>query len=204
MKKFTAFMVTLFTIPGLSACSLPESSGKLSEAVVAPYELSDKEKDLLEAFGMADNSHIISFRAPKETTVLYANVYRLGDDSSWERIGGTDITGLVDLEDVKELAGTVTMQLREDYKIDMNISCAGRVSFTSDPVALQQEVVGSMKGFLQEPCSIELNEEIPVAVMVYDSGNHMSSYSVQDYFEPSKFEGMDLVQAVTLKFSDQE
>jgi len=47
---------------------------------------------------------------------------------------------------------------------------------------------------------IEMDKEIPVAIMVYDSGTIMRSYSLQDYFEPSKFEGMDLVQVVTLTF----
>jgi hypothetical protein len=58
----------------------------------------------------------------------------------------------------------------------------------------------SMKGFLQEFQRIEMDKEIPVAFMVYDSGTIMRSYSLQDYFEPSKFEGMDLVQVVTLTF----
>ena len=32
----------------------------------------------------------------------------------------------------------------------------------------------------------------------------MRSYTTEDYFEPEKFKDMDLVQAVTLEFSDQE
>lgn len=34
-------------------------------------------------------------------------------------------------------------------------------------------------------------------------GTIMRSYSLQDYFEPSKFEGMDLVQVVTLTFRSE-
>lgn len=37
----------------------------------------------------------------------------------------------------------------------------------------------------------------------FKSGTIMRSYSLQDYFEPSKFEGMDLVQVVTLTFRSE-
>lgn len=49
-----------------------------------------------------------------------------------------------------------------------------------------------------------MNKEIPVALMVYDSGTSMSGYSLQDYFDPSVFDGMDFVQVVTLTFTDKE
>ena len=57
---------------------------------------------------------------------------------------------------------------------------------------------------MKEACKIELGKEIPVSVLVYDNGNSMRSYTTEDYFEPEKFKDMDLVQAVTLEFSDQE
>ena len=68
---------------------------------------------------------------------------------------------------------------------------------------LDGEEMASVKGFLQEFQPIAMNTEIPVALMVYDSGTSMKSYTLQDYFEPSKFDGMDLVQVVTLEFSDK-
>ncbi len=40
--------------------------------------------------------------------------------------------------------------------------------------------------------------------MVYDSGTSVQSYSLQDYFEPSKFSEVDLVQVVTLTFTDEK
>lgn len=39
--------------------------------------------------------------------------------------------------------------------------------------------------------------------MAYDDGSSMRSYTLQDYFYPSKFDGMDLVQVVTLTFTDK-
>ncbi|MBS5824758.1 MAG: hypothetical protein KID00_13065 [Clostridium argentinense] len=40
--------------------------------------------------------------------------------------------------------------------------------------------------------------------MVCDSGIKMRSCSLQDYFDPARFDGMDLVQVVTLTFMDKE
>jgi len=59
------------------------------------------------------------------------------------------------------------------------------------------------KKILQEFQRIEMDNEIPIAFMVYDSGTIMRSYSLQDYFKPSIFEGMDLVQVVTLTFRSE-
>lgn len=57
---------------------------------------------------------------------------------------------------------------------------------------------------MKEAQKIELGKEIPVSVLVYDNGNSMRSYTTEDYFEPEKFKDMDLVQAVTSEFLDQE
>ena len=57
-------------------------------------------------------------------------------------------------------------------------------------------------GFLESFENIELNAEIPVAVMLCGSGTRMPGCTPQDYFDPSKFEGIDFAQAVTLEFSD--
>jgi len=64
--------------------------------------------------------------------------------------------------------------------------------------------MASYKAYLPESQEIELNMEIPVAILVYDSGTTMRSYAPEQYFTPEDFEGMDLVQAVTLRFSDKE
>ena len=49
----------------------------------------------------------------------------------------------------------------------------------------------SMRKFLQDYQMIELDKEIPVALMVY-TGDAEEGLHSSGYFEPSKFEGMDL------------
>ena len=98
------------------------------------------------------------------------------------------------------------MLLKENYSMDLNINIninGGRASYKTEKLTFDSEGIASTIRFLTEFNNIELNKEIPVAVMVYDSGSSIQSYSLQDYFEPSKFKGMDLAQFVTLTFTDK-
>lgn len=204
MKRFISAILLIMMIVTLSACSSKTDSPKLlSKEGIAPYELSESEKYILQSFGMDGTSQIIAFNAPKEAISLNVNVYRLGDDGTWSNVGEGGISIGTDREPIDQLTGTFTMQIRENYAIDFIINADGTASYKTDEIVLNSETMASIKGFLQEFQDITINTEIPVALMVYDSGTSMRSYSLQDYFEPSKFAGMDLVQVVTLEFSDK-
>ena len=206
MKRKILFPLILIIIAMvIVACSNTTDSPKLlTKEGITPYDLSESEKYILQSFGMEGNSQIISFHAPKEAITLNVNVYRLEVDKSWKSIGGGAVSIGTDREPIDQLTGTFTMQLKENYAIDFNINTSGRASFKTNEIILDAETMASTKGFLQEFQKIEINKEIPVALMVYDSGTSMRSYSLQNYFEPSKFDGMDLVQVVTLTFTDKE
>lgn len=205
-RQNTVWLILVFTtITTLVGCSNNLDAPKLlTEEGIAPYELSASEKYILESFRMEDNSQIISFHAPRDAITLAVNVYRLEGDANWSNIGGGGISIGTDREPIDQLIGTFTMQLRENYAIDFVINCGGIGSYRTKEILLDTEPIGSFKRFLGEFQTIEINQEIPIALMVYDSGTTMNSYALEDYFTPSKFEGMDLVQVVTLTFSDRE
>jgi hypothetical protein len=204
MKRLISAGLLFIIIVTLTACSGKADSPKLlTKEGIAPYELSESENYILQSFGMGGTSQIISFNAPKEAISLNVNVYRLEAGEKWGNIGGGAISIGADRKPTDQLTGTFTMQLRENHAIDFNINASGRASYKTDEILLESKALASVKGFLQEFQTIAINTETPVALMVYDSGTSMRSYSLQDYFEPSKFEGMDLVQVVTLEFSDK-
>lgn len=89
---------------------------------------------------------------------------------------------------------TLTACSDSKHTIDFHINCSGRASYKTNEIDVDSEYMASTKVFLTEFQDIEINKEIPVAIMVYDSGTSMRSYSLQDYFEPLEFNGMDLVQ----------
>ncbi|MEL7623004.1 MAG: hypothetical protein AAGU12_05390 [Clostridiales bacterium] len=117
---------------------------------------------------MAGNSQIISFNAPKEATALNVNVYRLEDGEKWVSTGGGAISIDPDETPSDRLAGTFAMQLKENYVIEFNINSNGLASYKTDEILLDSEVIASVKGFLQEFQGIEINREIPVALMIHD------------------------------------
>lgn len=204
VKRWIAAVLLISMIMTLAACSnesdLPSA---LDKEGIAPYALSDDGKYILQSFGMDTTSQIISFHAPKEALSLCVNVYRLEDNKTWSNIGGGGISIGADRKPTDQLTGTFAMQLKENHSIDFHINAGGLASYKTDEILLDHASMASVKTFLQAFQTIKMNTEIPVALMVYDSGTSMRSYSLQDYFEPSKFDGMDFVQAVTLEFSDK-
>ena len=189
----------------LCGCSREESGPDIPDKEgIAPYKLSEDQQELLGAFGMEDSANLFAFHAPEEAVTVEVNAYRLTDTGTWEVTGNGAMSIGTERQPVSSLSGTIAMELRGDYSIDFNISCAGRGSFSSEEIELEQEPLGSTKGYLAEFRPIELNEEIPLAIMVYDSGTSMRSYTPQDYYDTSAFEDMDLAQAVTVSFSDKE
>ena len=102
-----------------------------------------------------------------------------------------------------EMDGVLALEIQEDHSIALHINSLGRVSCETEPIALETEIVGSAVRFLDEFVPMELGQELPVALMLYDSGSRMELPGLEDYFAPEKFSGIDLVQAVTLRFSEE-
>ena len=207
MKKILSVFLTVMMIIVLAACSSTKSEPRLlTEEGIAPYILSESDEYLLQSFGMVNDSQIISFNAPKEAITLLVNVYSLNEDGNWKKISdsGGGISIGTEREPIEKLKGTFTVLLKDNYAINFNINAGGIISSTTEEIDINFEKTMSVKAILTDFQEIEINKEIPVTIMVYDSGRSMRSYIVKDYFDPSKFEGMDLVQAVTLTFTDQE
>ena len=175
-----------------------------SKIGIAPYELSGHEEDLLESFGLSsENSQILSFRAPEEAVSVVITVSILEDNGSWKNTGGGSIS-LGSSQSDQQLSGIFTMKAEDDHAIDLHINRAALYSFRTDPIVLDNESLSGSTLFLREFTEIELNEEIPVALLMYDSGTAITAYSLQSYFEPTVFEGIDLVQAITVRFADTD
>ncbi len=203
MKKIRMSMLAACMAAVLTGCVQTDIHALQKEQVV-PYELSERETQLLGAFGMEDNSQIVSFCAPETAITVTARIYKLKEDLTWETIGDGSMSIGKEKEPAEQISGSFTMQIQDDRSIDFYINMAGQGTFSTKDIGENQEYTIEGKAFLKEAQKIELGKEIPVSVLVYDNGNSMRSYTTEDYFEPEKFKDMDLVQAVTLEFSDQE
>ena len=196
MKRIfaTALLLTFVLMP-LSAAHA-DINTRLHGESIAPYALTADETALLSAFGLAGNAHVLAFDAPAAANSLYLNVYSL-EAGEWRVDAGGSIVGV----EGEPLDGLFTMLIKPDGSMELRIVNKGTSSFTSAPLAHIDEHIASSVGFLQEQRSIELEEEIPVAMTVYDRDTAMSMFNLDDYHTPERFEGMDAVRFVTLMFS---
>ncbi len=203
MKKIISVIILFAMIAALSACSGKEEVPKrLDKEGIAPYGLSQSEHYVLEMFGMDKSSQMLSFNAPAEALSLKITVYHLKGEQ-WKEVGGGAVSLGEDREVGRSLQGTLAIELRENHVVDFTVDTMVRAAFTSKEIQSAGEERTQAVGFLQDFKEIELNKEIPIALMVYDDGTSIRELSLDYYFEPSMFEGMDLVQAVTLTFSDE-
>jgi len=199
IKKIFAIFVVIITIVFFSGCSNNTGTSKLlSKEGIKPYELSESDTYLLQTLEIQDDINIISFKAPKAAKSLKVNVYVLNSNYNWDVIGG----GQVYAEPDSRLEGTFAMMLKDNYAINFNINTIGRASYQTDELNFDDNIAAFSKFFLRNFQRIEINKEIPIAIMIYDTGVMMRAYSLEDFFSPSRFEKMNLVQAVTLTFTD--
>lgn len=205
MKRLVSIFLGLVIMLALVGCSSKEGGKKaLKEEGIAPYKLSESEENVLNAYGLnTSNSQMIMFDAPQEAITLKVKVYSLDADEKWEIISDGGMSIGEEREPMDKLKGNFTMELKDNYVIEHRINCGGTATYETEEILLNKEDMATTWTFLNEFQKIEVNKEIPVALMVYTSKMSMNSYSLKDYYEPSKFEGMDFVQAVTLEFSDK-
>lgn len=85
MRKIRMSMFAV-CMAALTGCGQTDAH-TLSKEQVVPYELSEREIQLLAAFGMDQNSQIVSFYAPETAITVTARVYKLKEDLTWETIG---------------------------------------------------------------------------------------------------------------------
>lgn len=202
MKKFFVLSLMMIVTIVLSACSNNAGELKsLSKEGIAPYKFSENDTYLLDSLGIKMDTNIVTFKAPKAARGLNINAYVLNDDGTWKDAGGLGIS--LDADADERLEGTFAMLLKDNFAIDFNIHTKARSSFKTEALDVDFETMASAKGFLTDFQKIEMNKEIPVALMVYDDGNSIRTYELEDFFSPSVFEGMDLVQVVTLTFTDE-
>lgn len=96
------------------------------------------------------------------------------------------------------------MQVSKNYSFVFYTDCDALVQSYTGEILQEEDIVAFTRTFLSRREKIVLNREIPVALLVYDQEGSMSGHALKDYFAPeTEFEGMSLVQAVTLTFSDQ-
>ncbi len=206
MKKFwiiAALVAFVTLLPACSSSVKQPDTIKASKEVVQPYKFSAEETRLLTSFGMESKAHVFAFKAPASAKALHVNIYRLNKDGAWESSDGGEVLLSENDPPAWKLEGNVALLANDDYSFTYRINTMGCASYTSDPIDANTKFLQKADATLVQEKAIELGKEIPVFLSVCDHGTSMESFSVDDYFSPEKFKHMDLVQAVTMRFTGE-
>ncbi len=198
------FLLPLALLLPLAACSSQEPDTATQENTIAPYALTDQEQSLLYAFGLTEEkAQVFSFQAPAEATAIFLQVSRLGEDGTWENTADS-VAGIAIGEDQEgPFSGLLGLEEESDRSISLHLQ-TNLGNLATPPQGAAPDLAWTMRSsvFLEDPQTIQLDQPIPVALLAYDSGTSMSSLNLQDYFTPENLTGPDLVQAVTVTFSE--
>lgn len=203
MRKLVLALLLLFT---LTACnSEKESPFVMQKEGIAPYTFSQTQNEIFRCLNLSDHISLLKFKAPKETRSMNMYVHTLREDGTWDtRPSGVD-TFLDEDQSEDQLQGVLALMLEDDMSISVNDRCSAEMFATCQPIpapVLDFESVNGAAGFLPSFQSIELEQEIPISLLILNSDGPMpNSALVDDYFTPEKFDGMDFVQVLTITFS---
>lgn len=200
MKKLCCIVVVL--ILGMLVASYTLGGSAHDVVRIGPSSLSAREQALLFSFGMEDSAKLLSFTAPKETVSISVKIHRFRDGEE-EIVNGGGITFDKDAENLQSVAGTIAIQLQEDDVINYFINVAGRYGFQTEENVVDFEHLVSAKMFLHDFQKLNINEEIPIALFLYDDSTELGVYSLEDFRQPGKFADIRFAQVMTVTFSDQ-
>lgn len=204
---------------GLSSCKqeikVDKTQGKAKEELkvgLSPYDLSEEGIDIIRALNLENRANIISFKAPKASKYVKANIYTLEKDGTWKLIDG--IHSVIEnktYRDDEDFNYTFSMIISNDYYMEemtinmgnsMHSTRLSQEDYTIDTSKYEGDYALSSH-FLDDFQKIKLNKEIPVAIMIQSTSTDIGEYSLKSFFSTEDFEDMDNVQAVTLTFSDK-
>lgn len=166
----------------------------LEKEGIAPYDLSEGEEYILNVMNIKKDALLVSYNATENTKMLMVRVYNL-NDGQWDEIGNL---AFVIADDNKH--GTISIMEKDNYVLELSTISA---SAKSEKIDDENEYVQSQKTVINDFQNIELNKEMPVAIYINDSDTAGVPIELSEFSDPSNFEGIDLVRAVTFEFMDE-
>lgn len=203
MRKIIAGMlcVCVLAFAGCSNTENPTDNDTAAQGAkylekegIAPYDLSEGEEYILNVMNIKKDTLLVSYNATENTKMLMVRVYNL-NDGQWDETGNL---AFVIEDDNKQ--GTISIMEKDNYVLELSTISA---SAKSEKIDDDNEYVQSQKTVINDFQNIELNKEIPVAIYINDSDTAGVPIELSEFSDPSNFEGIDLVRAVTFEFMDE-
>lgn len=203
MRKIIAVMLCVCVLAFAGCSNTEDTTDKdtasqgakyLEKEGIAPYDLSEGEEYILNVMNIKKDALLVSYNATENTKMLMVRVYNL-NDGQWDEIGNL---AFVIADDNKH--GTISIMEKDNYVLELSTISA---SAKSEKIDDENQYVQSQKAVINDFQNIELNKEIPVAIYINDSDTAGVPIELSEFSDPSNFEGIDLVRAVTFEFMDE-
>lgn len=203
MRKIIAVMLCVCVLAFAGCSNTEDTTDKdtaaqgakyLEKEGIAPYDLSEGEEYILDVMNIKKDTLLVSYNATENSKMLMVRVYNL-NDGQWDEIGNL---AFVIADDNKH--GTISIMEKDNYVLKLSTISA---SAKSEKIDDENEYVQSQKAVINDFQNIELNKEIPVAIYINDSDTAGVPIELNEFSDPSNFEGIDLVRAVTFEFMDE-
>ena len=203
MRKIIAVMLCVCVLAFAGCSNMEDTTDKdtavqgakyLEKEGIAPYELSEGEEYILNVMNIKKDALLVSYNATENSKMLMVRVYAL-NDGQWDETGNL---AFVIADDNKQ--GTISIMEKDNYVLELSTISA---SAKSEMIDDDNEYIRSQKTVINDFQNIELNKEIPVAIYINDSDTAGVSIELSEFSDPSNFEGIDLVRAVTFEFMDE-
>ena len=203
MRKIIAVMLCVCVLAFAGCSNTEDTTDKdtaaqgakyLEKEGIAPYDLSEGEEYILNVMNIKKDALLVSYNATENSKMLMVRVYNL-NDGQWDETG--NLTFVI-ADDNKH--GTISIMEKDNYVLELSTISA---SAKSEKIDDENEYVQSQKTVINDFQNIELNTEIPVAIYINDSDTAGVPIELSEFSDPSNFEGIDLVRAVTFEFMDE-
>lgn len=203
MRKIIAVMLCVCVLAFAGCSNTEDTTDKdtaaqgakyLEKEGIAPYDLSEGEEYILNVMNIKKDALLVSYNAAENSKMLMVRVYNL-NDGQWDETGNL---AFVIADDNKQ--GTISIMEKDNYVLELSTISAYTESEKIDD---ENEYVQSQKTVINDFQNIELNKEIPVAIYINDSDTAGVPIELSEFSDPSNFEGIDLVRAVTFEFMDE-
>lgn len=203
MRKIIAVMLCVCVLAFAGCSNTEDTTDKdtaaqgakyLEKEGIAPYDLSEGEEYILNVMNIKKDTLLVSYNATENSKMLMVRVYNL-NDGQWDETG--NLTFVI-ADDNKH--GTISIMEKDNYVLELSTISA---SAKSEKIDDENQYVQSQKTVINDFQNIELNKEIPVAIYINDSDTAGVPIELSEFSDPSNFEGIDLVRAVTFEFMDE-
>ena len=126
------FLLPLAFLLSLAACSsqapAADAPQEAAAYTVAPYTPTEQEQTLLQAYELTqDNTVAFTFQNPEEILGLFVQIYRLGEDGTWQNVDDIAVGSLLP----PQAEGLITLQLEDSEAIIARVLCQGSLQVGS-------------------------------------------------------------------------